>query len=78
MNQAEISRKAKIAPSLLNMILRGARPASRTVAKELAKVFPGTDRLQWLYPNEYPNPIIKQYQRDQKRKLRNKAIGETL
>jgi hypothetical protein len=42
---------------LAQYILRG-KPVSRKLAKHL-ETATGVTRLAWLYPGEYPNPLVK-------------------
>ena len=49
MTQTELARKIKTDRSFINMLLRGKRNASATVALRLVKAVPGTKLLDWLF-----------------------------
>lgn len=58
MNRAEIAKTAEISLRHFDYILRRERRASPDVAKRLEKTL-GIDRRAWVWPDEFPNPFLK-------------------
>jgi transcriptional regulator with XRE-family HTH domain len=57
MKQNSIAVRAVISEQFLSNILAGKRRPSPEIAARLEKAT-GINRLAWLYPDEYPNPMI--------------------
>ena len=65
---AQFAAQAKIGPSFLSDLFQRRRAAGGRVARRLAdasvewnarnKAFPKTTVEQWLYPDEYDNPLL--------------------
>ena len=58
MNRSNIAEAAGITRQHLDFILSGKRRPGADLAKRLEKLT-GIPRMCWLYPDEYPNPMIK-------------------
>lgn len=52
----EIAAKVGCTPKYVEMILRGERRPSATVARDLEQ-HTGISRLRWLYPEEHGSPV---------------------
>jgi len=59
MNKADLALQLNITRQHLDFIFAGKRRPGPEVAAGLEKLT-GVPRLCWLYPDEYPNPMIKQ------------------
>ncbi len=67
MNVAQLSSKLNLPYHSLLKILKGTRRASPKLAKILEKQT-GIPRLSWLYPEEFHNPLIEEFQNTYKGK----------
>lgn len=57
MTRKEIAEETGTTRQHIDFILSGKRRPSADLAVELERVT-GIDRRAWLYPDEYPNPLI--------------------
>ena len=55
--RTRIARKVGVAPGHIAAIVKGNKKASPELAALLEKAT-GVDRRAWLYPDEFPNPLI--------------------
>jgi hypothetical protein len=58
MHRAILARQVNITRQHLDFILAGKRRPGANLAARLEKMT-GVPRLSWLYPDEYPNPLLK-------------------
>jgi len=77
MRQSEIAIKVNVTRQTIHNIFKGRRRPSPELAKKLEQVT-GVPRLCWLYPDEFPNPYIKdsttKKQNKQKSSRRNRHV----
>ncbi len=57
--QKKIAQSVGVTSSQIGYVLRGKSRPSPELAARLEQVT-GISRLAWLYPDEYPNPLINQ------------------
>ncbi len=57
MTRREIARKTGLTRQHIDFIMTRKRQPSPKLAAELEKIT-GISRCAWLYPDEYPNPMI--------------------
>lgn len=57
MNSAELARRTNKTRKYFDYILCGKRRPSPGLAKELETIT-GIDRRAWLWPDEFPNPLL--------------------
>jgi transcriptional regulator with XRE-family HTH domain len=62
-SQSDLARAAGCHQSAINKILRGKRRPSLELAKRLEKVT-GVPWQSWLDPEEFRNPILENYRRN--------------
>jgi plasmid maintenance system antidote protein VapI len=54
----QLAKQINVTPACISSIFRGERRPSAELAILLEKAT-GIDRRAWLYPNEFPNPMIR-------------------